>query len=210
MTGVVDFAWRHVSGRAVLEREVRTELAAHLDALVDEQRRAGHGEAEARRLAHERFGDLDAHVEACVRERWLKERPMRTLLALMALLLVGALLVTVSHGRALRAREEAARAQQHALMSELAALRQSEAAPTPTPVVFTIGDTLRVFDVLHPELDTEVRVVADGMILLPELGWVMAHGVERGALEAELTRRYSDYYEETQIFVAPADAVTKR
>jgi hypothetical protein len=210
MTGVIDLAWRHVSGRAELEREVRTELAAHLDALVDEQRRAGYAEADARRLAHERFGDLDTHVEACVRERWTKERPMRTLLALIALLLVGALLVTVSHGRSLRAREEAARAHEHALMHQLEALRQSDATPAPTPVVFSIGDTLRVFDVLHPELDTEVRVVADGMILLPELGWVMAHGVERSALEAELTKRYSDYFEETEIFVAPADAVSKR
>ncbi len=135
---------------------------------------------------------------------------MRTLFALTSLLLVGALLVTFSHGRALRAREEAARAHQYALMSQLEELKRAEAARTPTPVVFSIGDTLRVFDVLHPELDTDVRVVADGMILLPELGWVMAHGMERGALEAELTKRYSDYFEETQIFVAPSDAVSKR
>lgn len=210
MTSNIDLAWRHVSGRAELEREVRTELAAHLEALVDEHRRAGYDESEARQLALDRFGDLDVHVEACVRERWTKERPMRTLLALMSLLLVGALLVTISHGRALRAREEAARAEQHALMNQLEALKRAEAAPSPTPVVFTIGDTLRVFDELNPELETEVRVMADGMVLLPELGWVMAHGIERSAFESELTTRYRDYYQETEIFVAPADAVAKR
>lgn len=210
MTGVISLAWRHVSGRAELEREVRTELAAHLEALADEHRRAGESEADSQRLAHERFGDLDAHVEACVRERWTKERPMRNLLALTSLLLIGALLVTVSHGRTLRAREEAARAMQHALISQLEQLKQADAPRTPTPVVFSIGDKLRVFDELHPELDAEVRVMSDGMVLLPELGWVMVHGMERGALEAELTKRYSTYYEETELFVAPFDAVSKR
>jgi hypothetical protein len=211
MTGAIGLAWRHASGLAELEREVRTELAAHLEALCDEHRRAGHGEAEAQRLARERFGDLDAHVEACVRERWTKERPMRTLLALMSLLLVGALLVTLSHGRALHAREEVARAQQYALMEQLAALQRAASAPTPTPVVFSIGDSLLIFDEHNlGEVDTSVRVAADGKVLLPHLGWVMVHGMERGALEAELTERYLQYFPQSKVFVAPADAVSER
>jgi hypothetical protein len=211
VTSALALVWRHASGQAELEREVRLELDSHVAALRDEYRGAGHDDAEAARLARERFGDLDAHVEACVKERWNKERPMRTLLSIMSVLLVAALLVTLSHGHTLQAREEAARAEQYALMHQLASLKQAEAARTPTPVVFNIGDTLHVFDALHSDtIDARVRIVADGKILLPELGWVTAHGMERSALEADLTERYLKYFEDSKIFVAPVDAVLEK
>lgn len=199
-------AWQRLAGHAALEREVREELSAHIDALAREYVAAGHGEADSLRLAHERFGDLDAHVEACLSERWNGGRPMRTALTLVALLLTAALLMTLAHSRALRARENAARAEQYELMARLADLQRE--AREPKPLVFQVGDTLHVTDALHPDrIDVEVEVVTDGMILLPELGWVTAHGMERSALEATLNQRYREYFEDTRITVAPEGAV---
>ena len=67
----------------------------------------------------------------------------------------------------------------------------------------SIGDTISVFDALHPdELVATQRVDIDGTILLPEIGAVHVAGNTRSELEAILTEKYALYYDETDIKVS--------
>ena len=50
---------RNLFTRARVERDLDDELRAYLDQLIDENRRAGMGEAEARRAAHLELGGLE-------------------------------------------------------------------------------------------------------------------------------------------------------
>jgi len=66
----------------------------------------------------------------------------------------------------------------------------------------SIGDTVEVLDVLHPEeIEVLQTVRTDGRILLPELGDVLVAGFTRSELQAILTERYSLYFEETELVV---------
>ena len=66
----------------------------------------------------------------------------------------------------------------------------------------SIGDRVRVVDLLHPEeIDVSKTVQIDGRILLPELDYVPVAGYTRSDLQAVLTERYSLFYEETDIVV---------
>lgn len=66
-----------------------------------------------------------------------------------------------------------------------------------------IGDTMSVFDSLHPgELRATQTVDIDGTVLLPELGAVHVAGNTRSELEAILTEKYSLYYEDTDIKIS--------
>jgi protein involved in polysaccharide export with SLBB domain len=67
----------------------------------------------------------------------------------------------------------------------------------------SIGDTVRLFDSLHPnELTASQRVDIDGTIMVPEIGAVVVAGNTRSELEALLTEKYSQYYDETDIKVS--------
>lgn len=67
----------------------------------------------------------------------------------------------------------------------------------------SIGDTVSIFDALHPdELVATQRVDIDGTILLPEIGAVHVAGNTRSELESILTEKYSLYYDETDIKVS--------
>ncbi|MEZ6015966.1 MAG: polysaccharide biosynthesis/export family protein [Planctomycetota bacterium] len=199
---------RRAFGLAELEREVREELAAHIDELRDAYLAEGNTPGRARALALDRFGDVESHVIACLEERWKKEQPMRNTVILLALLLSGAL--GLSYVQARKARAEAGAAA--ALVAEtIAGLKPREATFTPlqpSPVIFGIGDELIVSDALG-RLSARVRVAADGKVLLPELGWVEAFGKERAAFEAELTERYLEYFEDARMLVAPASALVE-
>lgn len=61
--------WRRLISRARLETQLDAELRDHFDRLVADHRRAGHADAEARRLARLEFGGLDQVKEACRDER---------------------------------------------------------------------------------------------------------------------------------------------
>ncbi|MEM6673007.1 MAG: polysaccharide biosynthesis/export family protein [Planctomycetota bacterium] len=66
----------------------------------------------------------------------------------------------------------------------------------------TIGDTVRIADVLHTELTLTTTVDIDGTILLPEVGRLHVAGYTRSDLEAVLTERYAVYYlDPTEIVV---------
>ncbi|MFT5154156.1 MAG: hypothetical protein ACI841_004163, partial [Planctomycetota bacterium] len=66
----------------------------------------------------------------------------------------------------------------------------------------TIGDTVEVHDVLHPdELTLSQKVDIDGTVLLPEIGTTHVAGYTRNELQALLTEKYSPYYDETNIQV---------
>lgn len=67
-------AWQAAAGRSwaflhkqPLDRELDEEIAAHLELAVEENRRRGMSEAEARRQALVRFGGV---VQAKERQRW--------------------------------------------------------------------------------------------------------------------------------------------
>jgi len=67
----------------------------------------------------------------------------------------------------------------------------------------SIGDTVRIYDALHPtELAANQRVDIDGTIMAPEIGAVVVAGNTRSELEALLTEKYSQYYDETDIKVS--------
>jgi len=61
--------WRRVISRNRLESQLDAELREHFERLVDDYRRTGHTEAEARRLARLEFGGLDQVKESCRDER---------------------------------------------------------------------------------------------------------------------------------------------
>jgi len=66
----------------------------------------------------------------------------------------------------------------------------------------SIGDRIRVFDVLNPEyINSDVVVQIDGSVLLPDIGSVRVAGFTRSDLRAVLTERFSLYYEENDIVV---------
>jgi predicted permease len=61
--------WRRLLSRNRLEHQLDAELRDHFDRLVDDFKRNGHSEAEARRRARLEFGGLDQVKEACRDER---------------------------------------------------------------------------------------------------------------------------------------------
>jgi protein involved in polysaccharide export with SLBB domain len=65
----------------------------------------------------------------------------------------------------------------------------------------TIGDTLRIEDVFHPELNGSAVVDIDGTVVLPEVGPVHIAGQTRSELEAFLMEKYAPYYEQLDITV---------
>lgn len=66
----------------------------------------------------------------------------------------------------------------------------------------TIGDTVEIHDVMHPdELTLTQRVDIDGTVLLPEVGTTHVAGYTRNELQALLTEKFSPYYDETNIQV---------
>jgi protein involved in polysaccharide export with SLBB domain len=66
----------------------------------------------------------------------------------------------------------------------------------------SIGDTIAIVDVIHPEdLVSSQKVDIDGTVLLPELGVIHVAGYTRSDLRSVLTERYSSFYSETDIQV---------
>ncbi|MEL6713808.1 MAG: polysaccharide biosynthesis/export family protein [Planctomycetota bacterium] len=58
----------------------------------------------------------------------------------------------------------------------------------------TIGDTIRILDVNHPELSMNRQVGIDGTVLLPEVGRITVAGYRRSEVEAILKQRYGPYF----------------
>ncbi len=58
-----------------------------------------------------------------------------------------------------------------------------------------VGDVIRVQDPSRGvELEATVPVAADGMLLLPEIGWIEAAGKTLEQLDAELSEAYAPYF----------------
>ncbi len=189
--------WDRLSGRAELELEVRRELWSHVEDSRDAYLAAGEDAVAAMARALVRFGDFEAHVAACVDERITQEHHMGTKASVVITLLFGAVtfLAWTSY-------LQGERLEKAVLVLEEARLQPERASLTPRPVVFNIGDELEVVDRLNPsDIQVTQAIAEDGMILLPELGWVMAFGKERQAFETELRAAFEKYYERSDIYV---------
>ncbi len=63
----------------------------------------------------------------------------------------------------------------------------------------TIGDSMAITDLYHPELSVTQRIDVDGTVVMPEIGAVHIAGMTRTELEAFLMEKYSPYYEQLDI-----------
>lgn len=71
----------------------------------------------------------------------------------------------------------------------------------------SIGDSVTLFDTVHPEeIDAQVTVASDGTVLLAEVGRVYVAGLTRSDLESLLERKYDPYFQESPEIVVDISA----
>ncbi len=195
------------SERERIQREIDEELSFHLAASAEALEGAGLGEREARRMAQLRFGDRRKIRRAClVQRQWRPIMLQRLHLATTLVLLVAAAFLGA---RSLRA-EAAYQARLDELKGVVEGLqattvvaqdsdaRNSVAAEGPPRTDFSligVGDLLQIIDRAHPQDITQTCTVArDGMVLLPQAGWVMVAGKTLPEIDAALNEALSFYY----------------
>lgn len=120
-----------------IEEDVRAELEFHLYELADELQLQGHQESDARRLATERFGNVDAYVRECQRIKRGNQIVLQRILVATSLALVVFVGLLAWRTFALAADQQHLIAQLEQTQAELANLRQPQReiaslAPTTT------------------------------------------------------------------------------
>jgi hypothetical protein len=192
--------WLWDAEAARVEAEIREELEAHLALAEEDLRGQGRSHDEARSEARARFGDLEATLRACRRERlggrFMLVRIQWIVIALLCCLsLAMALYGRGAAVRAHTARDHAMMEAQNAraLLEELRRRQSSEPVPE---IVVAVGDRLTVqADTGSFEAFT-TEVQRDGQALFTKLGWVEVAGLARPELERLLKERYAPYYEQ--------------
>lgn len=71
----------------------------------------------------------------------------------------------------------------------------------------SIGDSVTVFDIAHPEdIDFQLAVAPDGTVLLREVGRIYIAGLTRSDLQAVLREKYSPYFQDAPEIVVEISA----
>jgi uncharacterized GH25 family protein len=109
-----------------IEEDVRAELEFHLYELADELQQQGHQESEARRLAAERFGNVDAYVRECQRIKKGDQIVLQRILVATSLALVVFVGLLAWRTFALSADQQYLIAQLQQTQAELANLREPQ------------------------------------------------------------------------------------
>jgi hypothetical protein len=194
--------------RAV-ERDVEAELEAHLAQAAAELEAGGTAPDDARRMARERFGDLERIRAECLRIRMGGMHAMNKLLVGALVAVSFALLATLGasymlYTRARMAHEVAMAAQVEArYAADRAREVEAEAKDKgiPQEIIVEVSDELQLVESMHPELQVKAVVQADGKALIPDAGWIGVAGLTRGQVEQLLRERLAPFYEELQLFV---------
>jgi uncharacterized GH25 family protein len=121
-----------------IEDDVRAELEFHLYELADELQQHGHPPSEARRLAAERFGNVDAYVRECQRIKKGDQIVLQRILVATSLALVVFVGLLAWRMFALSADQQDLIAQLQQTQAELANLREPQrenVLPAPTAAV---------------------------------------------------------------------------
>jgi protein involved in polysaccharide export with SLBB domain len=194
-------------------RDVEAELAAHLELAAEALQGEGHAPEAARRLARERFGDLDRVRRECLSVRLGGIHVMKKLLVVVNLVLLAALAAAagfayLGHTRAVlameqaqlaleQARAEAARAE--ALAVDVSRL-QAAVAPALEAVVVEVGDVIEILDQHRiVDLSEQALVQPDGKVLLHDVGWIDVVGLTREQVEQRLAEAYAPYYQDLTV-----------
>ena len=191
--------------RAV-ERDVEAELEAHLAQAAAELEAGGTAPDDARRMARERFGDLERIRAECLRIRMGGMHAMNKLLVGALVAVSFALLATLAasytlYTRARMAQEVAMAAQVEARYAADRA-REVEAQAQPQEISVEIGDALELVESHGYFARSQNPVVQrDGKVLIPDVGWVDVAGLTREQVEQRLRKSLEPFYEELQLFV---------
>ncbi len=183
--------------RSEIQSEIDEEIAFHLEEAVRERVAAGLPEDVARASAVADFGNVGKVRIACQRQRlWRDHMMQRFHMTLTLFLALCTGFFALQWARAHGARQAAVEAQQALISASKAAeVLRPERATRQDLTRYAVGDTLRIVDMVEPDrfhFAQQIRV--DGMILMPDIGWVRAEGMTRQALSDELNRAMSPYH----------------
>lgn len=193
--------------RAV-ERDVEAEIEAHLAEATAVLEAEGLASEEARRIARERFGDLERIRAECLQVRMGGMLAMKKLFVVCLVAMSLALLATLAAARMfyMRARmaQEVAVAErmqaQEAAHRALAA--EAEAKAELQEIVVGVGDALQLVETHgHVQPAQHPVVQSDGKVLIPDAGWVDVAGLTREQVEERLRQRLAPFYEELELYV---------
>ncbi len=194
-----------------VDGEIREELELHLALRTEANIAAGMDPDAARRDAEARFGDVEKIRRSCRRVQ-LGERIMlqRAKTALLGVLVIAVGFLAVD-SYLMRRETTASMVRMSSAMNEMTwALRGEEppafearglvtlpelfASRQPREVVIRVGDQLKIQDFNNVGLDITERVARDGMVLVPDVGWVPVAGLTRAEVEKTLSEAYAPFY----------------
>lgn len=181
----------------VVERDIRAELESHLELCIEELVARGSTPEQARKVARERFGDLEKTVHACRRQK-LGARIMlqrlnlvMTTVLLIAVLFLGVRSYSLSRGVVMLDGK---------VVSPLINVEFSPLALE--EVIIHRGDSIEIRSEYNAaDLNVTEPLASDGTVLLPELGHVLVAGMTRDELELRLDELYSPHFDSLKLHV---------